>query len=167
MVSEGEVMEALNRAYRGKPVTLGTLRRELKVEGDEIRTVLRELEERGLIRVERNGRTSGYVPQPKITVEGLYKELSEVREEMRKVWEVVRGRSFEPKKFDEVYSKVKDSLGYARLSDIRVEMGLSREEFYSKLEEHLEGKYDLIAGGEEGLVRKGSVYGIVKRRGKS
>jgi len=66
------------------------------------------------------------------------------------------------REFDEAYSRVSDDTGYAQLKAIRLEMGLSQEVFYRALRKHVEENYYLIAGGEEGFVRKGVVYGIVK-----
>ncbi|MGC9105059.1 MAG: hypothetical protein ACP5HQ_01340 [Thermoprotei archaeon] len=69
------------------------------------------------------------------------------------------------REFDEAYSRVSDDTGYAQLRAIRLEMGLSQEVFYRALRKHVEERYFLIAGGEEGFVRKGVVYGIVKAKG--
>lgn len=91
--------------------------------------------------------------------------LREIKDEIKKLEEIVGEKwKLNVGSFDEVYDKVKDNLGYASLENIRVELGLTKEEFYSRFRSYVESNYDLIAGGNEGYVRKGAVYGIVKRK---
>lgn len=91
--------------------------------------------------------------------------MREIKDEIKKLEEIVGEKwKLNVGSFDEVYDKVKDNLGYASLENIRVELGLTKEEFYSRFRSYVESNYDLIAGGNEGYVRKGAVYGIVKRK---
>jgi hypothetical protein len=94
--------------------------------------------------------------------------LKILRDEIHRVLDLlqklIESKSFSYKDFDEAYDRIKDSLGYAPLERIRIELGLSKEEFYSKFRKYIEENYDLIAGGDEGFTRKGVTYGIIKRR---
>ena len=126
------------------------------VEEEQARRVLEAL--RSLGALEKKGRKY-YAPA---------NGNKEVSEEIRRFSEVFRYYFPDPKElarqFDEVYARVADNAGYAQLKTIRLELGLSQEVFYRALRSHIEEAYYLIAGGEEGFVRKGAIYGIVKVR---
>ncbi|BCU67599.1 hypothetical protein HS7_10360 [Sulfolobales archaeon HS-7] len=66
--------------------------------------------------------------------------------------------------FDEYYNKVKNALGVANLKLIREQMGVTKEEFYSKLSNYVQANYELIPGGEEGILVNGTICGIIRRR---
>ncbi len=168
MLTEDQVISAIKELYNGRPVPYSKIKKKLKVDGEEVTWILEKLEREGKLRIVDVGVGKSFEP-----VEGVDKidlvlaEVRQLREEVRKLQELYSDRKrVSESAFDEIYEKVKDNLGYAHLSAIRIEMGLSKEEFYSKLSKHVEEHYDLIAGGDEGFVRKGSVYGIVRRRSR-
>ncbi|AHC52246.1 plasmid protein [Sulfolobus acidocaldarius SUSAZ] len=74
------------------------------------------------------------------------------------------GDSKSEKDFDRVYDEVKDSFGYARLEEIRKQLGMTEEQFYGKFRDYILKNYQLIDGGSEGILIHGSLYGIVKKR---
>ncbi|MCI2414682.1 MAG: hypothetical protein MPF33_05455 [Candidatus Aramenus sp.] len=74
------------------------------------------------------------------------------------------GDSKSEKDFDRVYDEVKDSFGYAKLEEIRKQLGMSEEQFYGKFRNYILKNYQLIEGGSEGIVLHGTLYGIVKKR---
>jgi hypothetical protein len=90
----------------------------------------------------------------------MFSDIINYIQDIRKI--LLKENSVDPKKFDEIYNKTKDIDGYSKLSAIRIEMGLSKEAFYSSYGEYIESKYALYPGGEEGLTRKGNLYGIIK-----
>ena len=132
--------------------TVKELARKLSAEESEVRKVLRGLEAEG--KVVRKG--NRYYPR------------DGVEERLRRLEEIVSFYFPPPdtlaKEFDEAYKRVADSAGYAQLKAIRLEMGLTQEVFYKALRGHIEANYDLVAGGDEGYVRKGVMFGIVRRR---
>jgi len=106
--------------------------------------------------------------EPLFKQDSIMEELKILRDEIHKIYDLLQKivdlRNVSYREFDETYERIKDSLGYAPLERIRIELGLTKEEFYSKFRKYIEENYDLIAGGEEGFIRKGSIYGIIKRR---
>ncbi|WP_374108045.1 hypothetical protein [Metallosphaera sedula] len=162
MVQDSDVLNEIQRLYDGKPVTVSRLKR--KFQGEGLEEVLKRLEEQGKIRsIPVKG---GKAYEPSLDkLDQVLKEISNLKDEIRKLQEYLLERTkVSTDSFDEIYERVRDNLGYAHLQAIRVEMGLGKEEFYSTLRDHIESRYDLIAGGDEGYVRKGSIYGIVKRK---
>ncbi len=147
-----------------KPISLSEIKRKFK--DDTLNQLLEELEKEGKIeRVENRGKIS-YKP---IIEDDVKEQLKIIRDEIRRMNELLQkllenNREISIRDFDEAYERIKDSLDYAPLERIRIELGMSKEEFYSKFRKHVEENYDLIAGGEEGFVRRGSLYGIIKRR---
>ncbi|MQL56605.1 PepK [Acidianus ambivalens] len=65
---------------------------------------------------------------------------------------------------DSLYDKMKDSLGYVRIDNLRRELGMSLEEFLSTFGDYIEKHYELIPGGDEGFIRNGVRYGIIRRK---
>ncbi|BCS93073.1 hypothetical protein [Metallosphaera javensis (ex Sakai et al. 2022)] len=162
MLQDSDVLKEIQRLYDGKPVTLSKLKK--KFQEDQLHEVLKRLEDQGRIRSVQIKGGKGYEPSLD-KLDQVLLEISSLRDEVRKLHESLSQRSkARVDSFDEIYERVRDNLGYAHLQAIRVEMGLGKEEFYSALRDHIEDHYDLIAGGEEGYVRKGSIYGIVKRK---
>ncbi|AEE94816.1 conserved hypothetical protein [Acidianus hospitalis W1] len=169
MLSEELVISALKELYDGRPVAFSKIKRKLKADGEELSLVLEKLEKEGKIKKIESGSgksfelTSSNNGDNKFDL--LLKEITEIKDEIKKLQEaVLEKKKLSENYFDEIYNEVKDNLGYAHLKDIRIEMGLTKEEFYSKLKRHIEENYELIAGGEEGFVKKGSVYGIIIKR---
>ncbi|MEM4911673.1 MAG: hypothetical protein QXJ81_02430 [Metallosphaera sp.] len=127
---------------------------------EELEKVLVELESEG--KIKKVGR--GYEPINKQNnCEILLKEIRIIKEELLKILED-RERKLSSRDFDSAYERIRDTLGYAPLERIRIELGLSKEEFYSQFREHIEENYELIVGGEDGYVRRGVLYGIIKRK---
>ncbi|QKR00616.1 hypothetical protein GWK48_09690 [Metallosphaera tengchongensis] len=113
----------------------------------------------------RSGRTTKVPSSPEDKIDLVLKQITELREEVKKMQDLLsRGKRVNHLQFEQVYERVRDNLGYAHLQAIRVELGVSKEEFYSNLRDYIEENYDLIAGGDEGYVRRGSIYGIIKRK---
>ncbi|ADX83847.1 hypothetical protein [Saccharolobus islandicus] len=165
MISKDDVFTLILNEYKNsqKPVSISKIKRKFKDES--ITQVLEELEkERKIRRVENKGKVS-FEPIDSLNVA---EELKILRDEIHRMLDLlqklIESKSFSYKDFDEAYDRIKDSLGYAPLERIRIELGLSKEEFYSKFRKYIEENYDLIAGGDEGFTRKGVTYGIIKRR---
>ncbi|ACP36667.1 conserved hypothetical protein [Sulfolobus islandicus L.S.2.15] len=165
MISKDDVFTLILNEYKNsqKPVSISKIKRKFKDES--IAKVLKELEkEKKIRRVENKGKVS-FEPIDSLNVA---EELKILRDEIHRVLDLlqklIESKSFSYKDFDEAYDRIKDSLGYAPLERIRIEIGLSKEEFYSKFRKYIEENYDLIAGGDEGFTRKGVTYGIIKRR---
>ncbi|AHC51516.1 hypothetical protein SUSAZ_05855 [Sulfolobus acidocaldarius SUSAZ] len=165
MINKDVVISVLQELYDGKPIAFSKIKRRIKEDPEDIEKVLTELESEGLVKkYDVNGGKSYELVKvdSNAIVIGL---LREIKDEIKKLEEIVGEKwKLNVGSFDEIYDKVKDNLGYASLENIRVELGLTKEEFYSKFRSYVESNYDLIAGGNEGYVRKGAVYGIVKRK---
>ncbi|AAY80575.1 hypothetical protein [Sulfolobus acidocaldarius] len=165
MINKDVVISVLQELYDGKPIAFSKIKRRIKEDPEDIEKVLTELESEGLVKkYDVNGGKSYELVKvdSNTIVIGL---LREIKDEIKKLEEIVGEKwKLNVGSFDEVYDKVKDNLGYASLENIRVELGLTKEEFYSRFRSYVESNYDLIAGGNEGYVRKGAVYGIVKRK---
>ena len=164
MVSKEEVISVIKELYDGKPVAFSKIKKKIKADPEELEKLLEEMTREGIVKRYDIGGGKAYELINNDPFSLILSELKKLREEIKRLEELIEGKqkaSFSL--FDEVYEKVKDNLGYAKLSDIRIEMGLSKEEFYSKFRDYVESKYELIAGGDEGFVRKGSVFGIIKR----
>ncbi|BDC17841.1 hypothetical protein [Acidianus sp. HS-5] len=170
MLSEDMVLSTIKELYDGKPVAFSKIKKKLKTDGEELSSILDRLEKEGKVRKIENGGGKSFEllsNSEESKIDLLLKEMSELKDEVKKLQEaVMEKKKLSENYFDEIYAEVKDNLGYAHLKDIRVEMGLTKEDFYSKLRKHIEENYELIAGGDEGFVRKGSVYGIIIRRGQ-
>lgn len=168
MLSETEVISAIKELYDGKPVSFSKIKRRLRADSEELAQILGNLEKEGKIKkVEvKGGKSYELVEVSNVDkLDKILDEIKEIKEEIKKLEEyLAEKRKISESTFDEVYEKVKDNLGYAHLQAIRVELGMTKEEFYSRMKRHIEENYDLIAGGEEGYVRKGVVYGIIKKR---
>ncbi|BFH74175.1 hypothetical protein SJAV_21190 [Sulfurisphaera javensis] len=165
MIAKEDVISVIKELYDGKPVAFSKIKKKIKADPEELERVLNELEREGLVKKYEVGGGKAYEIFNVDPFSLIVSEIRKLREEIRKLEEMIEERqklSFS--EFDNAYERVKDSLGYAKLSDIRLELGLSKEEFYSKFRSYVESNYELIAGGDEGFVRKGSVYGIIKKR---
>lgn len=69
--------------------------------------------------------------------------------------------------FERVYDFVRDSFGMASIKDIRVQLGLTLEEFMSRFRDYILANYELISGGKEGFVKGGILYGIIRKKGRN
>lgn len=65
---------------------------------------------------------------------------------------------------DRVYEFSKNSLGHAQIKDLRIQLGLSLEEFMRYFRDYILQNYELIPGGEEGFIKGGVMYGIIRRK---
>ncbi|AWR96335.1 hypothetical protein DFR86_01420 [Acidianus sulfidivorans JP7] len=167
MIDESQVISAIKELYDGKAVSFSKIKKKLKADNEELSLILDRLQEEGKIRKITSGGGKSYELIEKEIDKNdiILKEIRELKDEIKKLQEyIVEKKKISENSFDEIYDKVKDNLGYAHLQHIRLELGLSKEDFYSRMREHIEKYYDLIAGGEEGYVRKGSIYGIIKKR---
>ncbi|MCH4814976.1 MAG: hypothetical protein QXY87_04085 [Saccharolobus sp.] len=50
------------------------------------------------------------------------------------------------------------------VKDLRIQLGLSLEEFMRKFRDYILEHYELISGGKEGIVKDGVLYGIIMRK---
>lgn len=167
MIAKEEVISVIRELYDGKPVAFSKIKKKIKADPEELEKILQDLEREGLVKKYDIGGGKAY--EISNTKEDPYSlillEIRKIRDEIRKIQETLAEKQkLTFSEFDNAYDRVKDNLGYAKLVDIRLELGLSKEEFYSKFRTHVENNYELIAGGDEGFVRKGSVYGIIKKR---
>lgn len=148
MINKDVVISVLQELYDGKPIAFSKIKRRIKEDPEDIEKVLTELESEGLVKkYDVNGGKSYELVKvdSNTIVIGL---LREIKDEIKKLEEIVGEKwKLNVGSFDEVYDKVKDNLGYASLENIRVELGLTKEEFYSRFRSYVESNYDLIAGG--------------------
>ena len=94
-------------------------------------------------------------------------ELKEINEKLDKVLEILnetRKRKKTTYDLDVLYDKMKDSLGFVRIDNLRKELGMTFEEFMQTFGDYIEKHYELIPGGDEGFVRNGVKYGIIRRK---
>ena len=160
-------MSVIQELYDGKPVAFSKIKRKIKESPEVLEELLSQLESEGLVKRYEIGGGKAYEPLHNDPISQILNIVKEIREEIKRLEGLIAEKQkVDFSLFDKVYEEVKDNLGYASLQAIRVELGLSKEEFYSKFKSHIEANYDLIAGGEEGLVRKGVIYGIIKKRGR-
>ncbi|MCY0859173.1 MAG: hypothetical protein OWQ54_01955 [Sulfolobaceae archaeon] len=184
MITKDDVFNVLLEEFKttNKPVPFSRLKRKLKDDPETLLNYLEELTSEGKVKKYEIGGGKSFEP---ITMEDksvktdeistqspIVEELKIIKDELKKMNDLIskvlevskRDKEVSYKDFDEAYERIKDSLGYAPLEKIRIELGLSKEDFYSKFREYIETHYHLIAGGEDGYVRKGVIYGIVRRR---
>ena len=69
------------------------------------------------------------------------------------------------KDLDRIYEQVKDRLGMTTIEILRVQMGLTLEQFMARFRDYIIKNYELFPGGKEGIVMNGAVYGVIRRRG--
>ncbi|NON61318.1 hypothetical protein, partial [Acidianus sp. RZ1] len=138
--------------------------KKVKAKRKDIEPILDSMEKDGKLKAVKLGGGKAYkLNTPNFEV--YSKEIKDLQDRVRKLEErFLSSDRVSTREFDDAYARIRDSLGYAPLEKIRLEVGLTKEEFYSKFRRHIEERYDLIAGGEEGYVRRGSLYGIIKRR---
>ena len=94
-------------------------------------------------------------------------ELKEINEKLDKVLEILNETKKRKKTtydLDILYDKMKDSLGFVRIDNLRKELGMTFEEFMQSFGDYIEKHYELIPGGEEGFIRNGVKYGIIRRK---
>lgn len=165
MIAKEEVISVIKELYDGKPVAFSKIKKKIRANPEELEKLLEDMERDGLIKRYEVGGGKAYEVSVQDPFSVILSELRRLREEIRRLEGMIEGKQkVSYSELDEVYDRVKDNLGYAKLSDIRLELGLSKEKFYSKFKEYIESKYELIAGGDEGYVRRGSVYGIIKKK---
>ncbi|MEJ2771824.1 MULTISPECIES: hypothetical protein [unclassified Stygiolobus] len=166
MITKEQLLAVLQELYDGKPVAFSKIKKKIKESPEIVEELLKQMEGEGLIRRYEVGGGKAYEPVKTDPITQILNMLKEIKEELRRLEDLVNEKSkIDYSLFDKIYDEIKDNLGYASLQSIRVELGLPKEEFYSKFKNHIESLYDLIAGGEEGLVKKGVVYGIIRKRG--
>jgi DNA-binding HxlR family transcriptional regulator len=164
MLSKEEIISVIQELYDGKPIAFSKIKRKVKGDPEELERVLKELENEGIIRKHEVGGGKVYELVKVNKFDVIINMLNEIKAELKELKELVKGNGkVDTALFERIYNKVKDNLGYASLQAIRIEMGIGKEEFYSKFSRYIEENYTLIAGGEEGLIRKGVVYGIIKK----
>lgn len=92
----------------------------------------------------------------------LSKYYERLIEDLKKI--IFRDRIPTPEDLDRVYEFAKNSLGHASIKDLRIQLGLSLEEFMRYFREYILQNYELIPGGEEGFIKGGVMYGIIRRK---
>ena len=164
MVSKDEVKNAILKFTNGKTdvtFTKTTIQKVMNT-STKIDSILEELVNEGFIKlVKTTGRAKYYSLTKGQEVKSDYEDLKRA---LREVLEEYFGK---PKTFsdlDKVYDEIKDSLGYAQIKDLREQLGMTIEQFMAKFRDYILQNYELIAGGKEGFIRNGSVYGIIRRK---
>lgn len=62
------------------------------------------------------------------------------------------------------YETMKDKFGFVTIKNLRIRMGMTLEEFMRRFGDYIEENFELIAGGDEGFIKNGSIYGIIRRK---
>ncbi len=163
------VLQLIRDSYReeGKPVPLSKLKKRLGVKDiSELLKALNELKEERKVTERIQGSGKSFSPAddelPSSIISALVEDVRNLKEEVKALKES-RPR-IDYSSFDEAYQRISDSVGYASLERIRIELGMSKEDFYSKFRKYVEENYEMIAGGDDGYVRKGVLFGIIKRK---
>lgn len=91
-------------------------------------------------------------------------KINEINNKLDEILKLLKSKKKTPHDLDSLYDKMKDSLGYVRVDDLRKELGMSLEEFMSNFREYILENYELIPGGKEGFVRNGIIYGIIRKK---
>nr|WP_011167194.1 hypothetical protein [Acidianus ambivalens]CAA12523.1 PepK protein [Acidianus ambivalens] len=91
-------------------------------------------------------------------------KINEIYNKLDEILQLLKSKKKTPRDLDILYDKMKDSLGYVRIDNLRKELGMSLEEFLSTFSDHIEKHYELIPGGDEGFIRNGILYGIIRRK---
>ncbi len=150
--------------------------------------LLKRLENKGIIEIKKHGlgytiilkteiKTNTFESETKLeeqnkdlttTLTEINKKLdllSKINEKLDLILEKLghSSTSFTNADFDKIFEEVKNPLGVASLKDIRERMGLSKEEFYSRFSQYIEANYQMYRGGDEGIVKNGVIFGIIKR----
>lgn len=89
-----------------------------------------------------------------------------IKNALREVLEEFFGKPKTYDDLDKVYEIVKDDLGYATIKDLREQLGMTLEQFMGKFRDYILKNYELISGGKEGIVIKGVMYGIIRKKRK-
>lgn len=102
----------------------------------------------------------------KAIVNELLKEIRwAIKEAVKEALEEYYGRrNVTISDFERVYEFTKDGLCMASIEDLRIQLGLSLEEFMARFRDHILQNYELISGGKEGFVKGGVLYGIIRRK---
>jgi hypothetical protein len=167
------VLQLIKDTYHeeGKPVSFSRLKKRLGVkDGSELLKTIAELKMENKVIEKSSGSGKSFSPAENVestndsdVLKTLMEEVRTLKNEVKALKESWKAR-VDITAFDDAYSRISDSLGYASLERIRVELGMGKEEFYSKFRKHVEENYEMIAGGDDGYVRKGVLFGIIKRR---
>ncbi|BBG22872.1 hypothetical protein IC006_0156 [Sulfuracidifex tepidarius] len=163
------VLQLIKDTYHkeGKPVSLSRLKKRLGIrDSSELLKALAELKNENKVSEKTSGSGRSFSPvmteRADDVIKTLMNEVKSLKEEVRELKESKAKVDYAS--FDEAYQRISDSLGYASLERIRIELGMSKEDFYSKFRRHIEENYEMIAGGDDGYVRKGVLFGIIKRK---
>ncbi|QJF12318.1 hypothetical protein ARV3_gp05 [Acidianus rod-shaped virus 3] len=94
----------------------------------------------------------------------MLNEINNKMDEINKKLDIILQKlGFSNVDFDKVFEEVKNPMDIAVLKDIRERMGLPKEEFYSKYSSYIESHFQMYRGGDEGIVKHGAIFGIIKR----
>ncbi|AEE94611.1 conserved hypothetical protein [Acidianus hospitalis W1] len=174
MPSKDEIVKAILKVTGGdenKEFTKTAIAHELGMtkSTSSIDKIIKELESEGFIKFkEKRGPGIYYVLAKKQVVEEKNAEelhdMKNLKVALREVLEEYFGK---PKSFadlDSTYDFMKDSLGYVRIDNLRRQLGMSLEQFMAKFGDYILQHYELIPGGEEGFIKGGVMYGIIRRK---
>ncbi|BFI75522.1 plasmid protein [Sulfurisphaera ohwakuensis] len=101
----------------------------------------------------------GLIPQSSDT-----NKLDTIDRKLDKVLELLEGRKKSIADLDRAYEMMKNSLGHVRIDLLRKQLGMSLEQFMNEFGDYILQNYELIQGGDEGFVKNGIVYGIIRRK---
>ncbi|WP_240872248.1 hypothetical protein [Acidianus infernus] len=167
MLSKDEIIRAIIKVTGGdenKEFTKTAILRELGMKSAKasIDKIFKELEDEGFIKFkETKGRGKYYVLAKR---QSEKQDMKDLKGALREVLEEYFGK---PKSFadlDRTYDFMKDSLGYVRIENLRKQLGMSLEQFMAKFGDYILQHYELIPGGEEGFIKNGVMYGIIRRK---
>ena len=85
-------------------------------------------------------------------------------EYFKRYFEAYFGKPKTEKDLDRTYDQVKDSLGMTTIEILRVQMGMTLEQFLARFRDYIIQNYELFPGGKEGIVLNGVVHGVIRRR---
>ena len=85
-------------------------------------------------------------------------------EYFKRYFEAYFGKPKTEADLDRIYEQVKDRLGMTTIEILRVQMGMTLEQFLARFRDHIIQNYELFPGGKEGIVLNGVVHGVIRRR---
>ncbi|BDB99561.1 hypothetical protein [Saccharolobus caldissimus] len=169
MISKDEVLNAIMKITGGDSSKEFTKNKILEIIGKSkkgVDQILDDLIKEGKIRLSRTaGRAKYYVLSNREQEPRKIEYNTDIiKNALREVLEEFFGKPKTYDDLDKVYEIVKDDLGYATIKDLREQLGMTLEQFMGKFRDYILKNYELISGGKEGIVIKGVMYGIIRKK---
>lgn len=175
MVSKNDVINAIidiTGNDNSKEFTRNGVRTHLGLSpSKQLDKIFEELEKEGFIKLKRTkGNIKYYVlSNGNVQVEekrNINPDVELFKTAVREVFEEYFGKPATIVDLDRIYDIMKDDVGYASIEKLRIQLGLSLEQFMAKFRDYILKNYELIPGGKEGFIIRGSLYGIIRRKVK-